>query len=192
MLLSKIVTLKTQIEYGKKWPVGFFVGNTPNYHVVKAVLSRAWKTHQEFNFNSIDDNFYLFKFGSAEGNQKVLEGGPWYVRGQPPVNKRWKEELDLQTVEFSFVLVWIKVSGLRMTCRNADALLRITGCIGHPICMDKQSANGKNFGFHPCVGGNKPRCKATIANHRRLQRIFIRLEGGVPVEAKGLQPLSEL
>lgn len=86
-------------------------------------------------------------FKDFDESQQVLENGPWYVGEQPLVLQRWANNIYLQKDDLKTVPIWVKFPNLMLSCRTVNGMSKLASCIGNPICMDEQTANGKRLAF---------------------------------------------
>lgn len=69
------------------------MGGTPHYLAVSEHLSKARRSTHEVQFETIGDDFYLFKCKSFEDEQQISKRRPWFVKGFPLFLKRWTEDM---------------------------------------------------------------------------------------------------
>lgn len=127
--------------------VGFFVGKRPFFDAVRYALTRAWNSSEEVEFHRLAQEIFMFKFKTFEESQRILEARPWFVKGHLLVLRRWTENQNFQKEEMNSVPIWVKFPNLKLNCRTANVISKISSCIGKPICMDHQTASGKRLAF---------------------------------------------
>lgn len=161
----------------------------PNFYVVRAAPKRMWSSKKGLEVSTLDNGFFLIDFKDFDDSQRILEEGPRYVGGQPLVLKRWADNLFLQKEDWKSVPIKVTFPNLMCSCRTVNGLSKQAGCIGNPICMDKQIAMGRKLAFarvlvEVSISSNLPD-NLTIACRGST---FVQ-EGKIPLEARGLQLL---
>lgn len=135
-------------EVNRQWKnalVGSCIGPNPRYFAVKNSLTRAWHFSQPYAIHKMKHGFFLFDFHSSEDSQQVLDGGPWFIFGQPLILKKWTHDMSLQKEELDRISLWVRFPNLNLSCRTPNALSSISSFIGQPICMDKHTAEGSGL-----------------------------------------------
>lgn len=123
------------------------MGGTPHYLAVSEHLSKAWRSTHEVKFETIGDDFYLFKCKSFEDEQQIPERGPWFVKGFPLFLKRWIEDM-FPKGRYGVSSYLGQISTLkRVSYRSAIGLSKIASCIGILICMDKCVVKGFKLAY---------------------------------------------
>lgn len=138
---------KTSLIYEKNPLVGFFVGERSHYPFVKSNQTKAWKVHEEVEFHSMENGFFLVKFYSFEESQKILGEGSWFINEHPLATRRWTEDLVLEKVNLNAVPLWVNFPNLNLSWRSQRALSKIASYIGNPICMNENTAMNKCMAF---------------------------------------------
>ncbi|GJR06240.1 hypothetical protein Tco_0529224 [Tanacetum coccineum] len=116
--------------------VGFFVGKKVAFTLVKNYVVNTWG---KFGFQNVirdDDGFHFFKFASSSGVEKVIEQGPWMIRGTPIILTKWSPSLTISKDEVTRVPVWVKLHRVPVVAYSEDGLSIIATQIGTPITLD--------------------------------------------------------
>ncbi|GJV01912.1 hypothetical protein Tco_1335481 [Tanacetum coccineum] len=116
--------------------VGFFVGKKVAFTLVKNYVVNTWG---KFGFQNVirdDDGFHFFKFASSSGVEKVIEQGPWMIRGTPIILTKWSPSLTISKDEVTRVPVWVKLHRVPVVAYSEDGLSIIATQIGMPITLD--------------------------------------------------------
>ncbi|GAB2275953.1 hypothetical protein Dimus_010699 [Dionaea muscipula] len=86
--------------------VGHFLQSGVPFSVVRPRLLHLWRTEGLVEVRSLDLGFFLFRFSSPEGRDKILEGGPWFVGGKPLFLRRWERMMSLTRETLTRIPVW--------------------------------------------------------------------------------------
>nr|GFD15990.1 hypothetical protein [Tanacetum cinerariifolium] len=62
---------------------------------------------------------------SIEGLDAMLENGPWFIRNNPRILKKWHPNENLLKEYVSTVPVWVKLHGVHVTTFSDDGLSAI-------------------------------------------------------------------
>ncbi|GKC98095.1 pyruvate, phosphate dikinase, chloroplastic [Tanacetum coccineum] len=63
--------------------------------------------------------------GSMEGLNAMLENGPWFIRNNPIILKKWHPDVNLLKEDVGTVPVWVKLHGVSVTAFSKDGLSAI-------------------------------------------------------------------
>ncbi|GKC35981.1 putative reverse transcriptase domain-containing protein, partial [Tanacetum coccineum] len=96
---------------------GFFLGKRVAYHVVA--------------------NY----FSSKDVLDAMLKNGPWFIRNNPLILKKWNPDLNLFKKDVGNVPVWVKLHGVHMTAFSDDGLSVIATKLGTPLMLDSYTSN---------------------------------------------------
>ncbi|XP_021979837.1 uncharacterized protein LOC110875955 [Helianthus annuus] len=89
----------------------------------------------KFGFSRLmmnSNGFFFFKFDSAEGMAKVLEGGPWLIRKNPLFLNVWSPSVILRKEGIKTVPVWVKFHNVPIAVYTDDGLSLLASKIGVP------------------------------------------------------------
>ncbi|GKD33842.1 putative reverse transcriptase domain-containing protein [Tanacetum coccineum] len=62
------------------------------------------------------------RFSSMEGFNTMLENGPWFIRNNPLILKKWHPDVNLLNEDVGTILVWVKLYGVPITAFSEDGL----------------------------------------------------------------------
>ncbi|GJT11357.1 retrovirus-related pol polyprotein from transposon TNT 1-94 [Tanacetum coccineum] len=65
---------------------------------------------------------FSFQFSSMEGFNTMLENGPWFIRNNPLILKKWHPDVNLLKEDVGTILVWVKLYGVPITAFSEDDL----------------------------------------------------------------------
>nr|GEU96956.1 hypothetical protein [Tanacetum cinerariifolium] len=71
----------------------------------------------------------------------MLENGPWFIRNNPLILKKWHPDENLLKEDVSTVLVSVKHHGVPVTAFNEDGLSAIATKLGTPLMLDSYTSD---------------------------------------------------
>ncbi|GJZ34143.1 beta-caryophyllene synthase, partial [Tanacetum coccineum] len=121
---------------------GFFLGKKVAYHVVANYVRNTWGKYGfvRLMFSS-STGLFSFQFSSIDGLDAMLENGPWFIRNNPLILKKWHPDENLLKEDVSTVLVWVKLHGVPVTAFSKDGLSAIATKLGTPLMLDSYTSN---------------------------------------------------
>ena len=87
-------------------------------------------------------DFFLIKFNDDSDYDKVLRGGPWFIREHFLAIKPWEPYFKASEATFSAVAVWIHFPELPIEFYDPSVLREIGGAIGPVLRIDSYTAMG--------------------------------------------------
>ncbi|GKD19336.1 RNA-directed DNA polymerase, eukaryota, reverse transcriptase zinc-binding domain protein [Tanacetum coccineum] len=81
------------------------------------------------------------KFSSKDGLDAMLENGPWFIRNDPLILKKWNPDVNILKKEVGNVLVLVKLHGVPMMAFSEDELSVIATKLGTPLMLDSYTCN---------------------------------------------------
>ncbi|GJX35859.1 ATPase, F1/V1/A1 complex, alpha/beta subunit [Tanacetum coccineum] len=105
---------------------GFFLGKKVAYPVVANYVRNTWgKYGLVRSMFSSSTGLFSFQFSSIDGLDAMLENGPWFIRNNPLILKKWHPDENLLKEDVSTVPVWVKLYGVPVTAFSEDGLSAI-------------------------------------------------------------------
>ena len=139
-LRSENLTLKVPkdliAEGSSEWAttlVGYFIGKGLPYSLVSSTTERLWADYGFFDTLATDSGFFFFTFSSEEMKDAVLEGGPWYIAGQPLILHPWKPGLKIDKKAVHSIPIWVNLYGIPLELWNPKGISFIASYIGKPL-----------------------------------------------------------
>nr|GEV05359.1 RNA-directed DNA polymerase, eukaryota, reverse transcriptase zinc-binding domain protein [Tanacetum cinerariifolium] len=83
---------------------------------------------------------FSFQFSSMDGLNAMLKNGPWFIRNNPLILKKWNPDVNLLKEDVRNVLVWVKLHGVLVTAFSEDGLSSIAMRIGTPLMLDSYTS----------------------------------------------------
>ena len=132
------------VEGSRTWAntlVGYFIGKKLPYSLVKNASNKWWAKHGLKDMLATDSGYFFFMFETKEDCDSALEGGPWYVAGQPILLKHWHTGLMLAKEAPPTIPVWVHIYNIPLEYWNSDGLSHIASALGKPLHVDKLTAS---------------------------------------------------
>nr|GEV39050.1 hypothetical protein [Tanacetum cinerariifolium] len=116
---------------------GFFLGKRLAYSVVANYVRNTWGKFRliQSTFSSFT-GLFSFQFSSMEGLNAMLENGPWFIRNNPLILKKWHPYVNLMKEDVGTILVWVKIHGVPVIAFNEDGLSDISTKLGTPLMLN--------------------------------------------------------
>ncbi|GJU09023.1 nucleotide-diphospho-sugar transferase [Tanacetum coccineum] len=76
-----------------------------------------------------------------DGLDAMLENGPWFIRNNPLILKKWHPDENLLKEDVSTVPVWVKLHGVPVTAFSEDGLSAIATKLGTPLMLDSYTSD---------------------------------------------------
>ncbi|GJR71772.1 glucomannan 4-beta-mannosyltransferase 9-like protein [Tanacetum coccineum] len=90
---------------------------------------------------SSSTGLFSFQFSSMDGLDAMLENGPWFIRNNPLILKKWHPDENLLKEDVSTVPVWVKLHGVPVTAFSEDGLSAIATKLGTPLMLDSYTSD---------------------------------------------------
>ncbi|GJR42007.1 retrotransposon protein, putative, ty1-copia subclass [Tanacetum coccineum] len=121
---------------------GIVVGKKVAYPVVANYVRNTWGKYGLVRsmFNS-STRLFSFQFSSMDGLDAMLENGPWLIRNNPLILKKWHLDENLLKEDVSTVPVWVKLHGVPVTAFSEDGLSVIPTKLGTPLMLDSYTSD---------------------------------------------------
>ncbi|GJY58783.1 RNA-directed DNA polymerase, eukaryota, reverse transcriptase zinc-binding domain protein [Tanacetum coccineum] len=121
---------------------GFFLGKKVAYPVVANYVRNTWgKYGLVRSMFSSSTGLFSFQFSSIDGLDAMLENGPWFIRNNPLILKKWHPDENLLKEDVSTVPVWVKLHGVPVTAFSEDGLSAIATKLGTPLMLDSYTSD---------------------------------------------------
>ncbi|GKA51137.1 retrotransposon protein, putative, unclassified [Tanacetum coccineum] len=106
---------------------GFFLGKRVAYPVVAKYVRNTWgKYGLVKSMFSSSTGLFSFQFSFMDGLNIMLENGPWFIRNNPLILKKWEPDVNLMKEDVESVLVWVKLHGVPVTVSSyARAMIKL-------------------------------------------------------------------
>ena len=127
--------------------VGYFIGRGLPYSLVTSSTKRLWADYGLFDTLATDSGIFFFTFSSEVQRDAVLEGGPWYIAGQPFILQPWKPSLRLDKKDVQSIPIWINLYGIPLELWNPKGISFIASYIGKPLCVDRMTASRRRITY---------------------------------------------
>ncbi|GKD79835.1 hypothetical protein Tco_1342456, partial [Tanacetum coccineum] len=71
----------------------------------------------------------------------MLENGPWFIRNNPLILKKWHPDENLLKEDVSTIPVWVKLHGVHVTAFSDDDLSAISTKLDTPLMLDSYTSD---------------------------------------------------
>nr|GFA86544.1 hypothetical protein [Tanacetum cinerariifolium] len=120
----------------------FFLGKKVAYPVVANYVRNTWgKYGLVFLMFSSSTGLFSFQFSSMDGLDAMLDNGPWFIRNNPIILKKWHPDENRLKEDVCTIPVWVKLHGVPVIAFNEDALSAIATKLGTPIMLDSYTSD---------------------------------------------------
>lgn len=116
------------------------IGRIVGFHFLHARIMHLWKLAGRLDCIDLENDFYLIKFGLVEDYEKVLKGGPWFIREHYLTIRAWEPYLKPTVAACSKVVVWEPLPGLPIEFYELKVLKEIGQAIGLVLRIDANTA----------------------------------------------------
>jgi hypothetical protein len=113
-----------------------------NISHVRSTLLSVWSFATPFSMEVLEPNKYLFTVSQESFCQRILDQGPWTIKGSLLLLQPWSSELAIDEVKLQYCAFWVQVHDLPrqfMTTKNA---IRIGKTIGDILELDNNNSSG--------------------------------------------------
>ncbi|GJR01049.1 beta-caryophyllene synthase [Tanacetum coccineum] len=80
-------------------------------------------------------------FNSKNGLDAMLENGPWFIRNNLLILKKWNPDVNLLKKDVGNVSVWDKLHGVPLTAFTEGGLIAIAAKLGTPLMLDSYTSD---------------------------------------------------
>lgn len=94
-----------------------------------------------------NESYFLMQLKSKEDQDKILEGGQYFMNRHPIVVKAWKVGFDIYADVLKSYPTWVQFHKLPVGCWGLDSLSRLASALGLPRFADKCTAEQKRLNF---------------------------------------------
>ncbi|GJY52043.1 retrotransposon protein, putative, ty1-copia subclass [Tanacetum coccineum] len=116
---------------------GFFLEKKVAYPVVANYVRNTWGKYRLIrSMFSSSTGLFSFHFSSIDELDAMLENGPWFIRNNLLILKKWHPDENLLKEDVSTVPVWVKLYGVPVTAFSEDGLSANATKLGTPLMLD--------------------------------------------------------
>ncbi|GJS88651.1 retrotransposon protein, putative, ty1-copia subclass [Tanacetum coccineum] len=90
---------------------------------------------------SLSTGLFSFQFSSMDGLDAMFENGPWFIRNNPLILRKWHLDVNLLKEDVSTIPVLVKLHGVHVTAFSEDSLSAIASKLGTPIMLDPYTSD---------------------------------------------------
>ena len=119
----------------------YVIGKRIAFPVVEYFVRNNWAKYGLKRVMMNANGFFFFKFDTQVGLDTVIEGGPWMIKNNPIILKKWTMCTSLTREELTHILVWVKLHDVPLQVFNEDGISIIATHIGKPIMLDSYTSS---------------------------------------------------
>ncbi|GJR33138.1 zinc knuckle CX2CX4HX4C containing protein [Tanacetum coccineum] len=148
---------------------GYFIDSWLAFPIVRNYVRNAWA---KYGFESVivRDGFFLFKFSSQEGLNKVLHGGPWFIKSRPIILNIWSANSKMKKEDCTRIPVWTKIHNVPVVAFSEVGLSLITTQLGRPLMLDARTSD---MCLNPWGSNTYARVLIELSAHRAIMDFVI-------------------
>nr|GEU83441.1 hypothetical protein [Tanacetum cinerariifolium] len=90
---------------------------------------------------SSSTGLFSFQFSFTKGLHGMFENGPWFIKNNPLILKKWHPDENLLKEDVSTILVWVKLYGVPVTAFSKDGLSAIATKLGTLLMLDSYTSD---------------------------------------------------
>ncbi|GKC97825.1 putative reverse transcriptase domain-containing protein, partial [Tanacetum coccineum] len=117
---------------------GFFLGKRVAYPVIAKYVRNTGLVKSMLNSST---GLFFFQFSSMDGLDSMLKNGPWFIRNNPLILKKWNPYVNLMKEYVGNVPVWVKLHGFPMNAFSEDGLSAIATKLDTPLMLDSYTSD---------------------------------------------------
>ncbi|GKE76103.1 putative reverse transcriptase domain-containing protein, partial [Tanacetum coccineum] len=112
------------------------------YPVVANDVRNTWGKYGLIHLMfSSSTGLFSFQFSFIDRFDAMLENGPWFIRNNLLILKKWHPDENLLKEDVSTVPVWVKLHDVPVTAFSEDGLSAIATKLGTPLTLDSYTSD---------------------------------------------------
>ncbi|GJU97164.1 putative reverse transcriptase domain-containing protein [Tanacetum coccineum] len=121
---------------------GFFLGKRVAFPIVANYVRNTWGKYGLIrSMFSSSTGLFSFQFSSIDRLDAMFENGPWFIRNNPLILKKWHPDENLLKKDVSTVSVWVKLNFVLVMAFNENGLSAIATKLGTPLMLDSYTSD---------------------------------------------------
>nr|GEV48984.1 hypothetical protein [Tanacetum cinerariifolium] len=93
------------------------------------------------SIRAISERFSNTTYGSIDRLDAMLENGPWFIRNNLLILKKWHPDENILKGDVSTIPVWVKLHGVPVMAFSKDGLSVIATKLGTPLMLDSYTSD---------------------------------------------------
>ena len=144
--LSKEIKARIRAPWSKALIVKVF-GRTVGFSYLTFKINALWKPIARIDCVNLGKNYFLIKFYGSDDYDKVLKGGPWFVREHFLAITSWEPYFRAFGDNLTSVAVWVRFPELPIDFYDLEVLKEIGSAIGPILRIDSYTAIGSRGSY---------------------------------------------
>lgn len=127
--------------------IGHFLDNGLPLHLVKIWAEKLWGSETKIDIASLENGFFVFKFGNEDVRDLILKSGPHFFAGKWIIFRLWQPNMTLSKTDLEVVPIWVKFSKVPLVYWTKEGMECLSNEFGKFLHVDEASLNGDKLGF---------------------------------------------
>ena len=144
--LSKETKARIRALWSKALIVKVY-GRLVGFHYLTFKINALWKPMAKMDCVTLGKGFFLIRFSDSDDFDKVLRGGPWFIREHFLAIKPWEPYFIASEAKLTSVVVWVRFPELPIEFYDAAVLREIGSVIGPVLRIDSYTASETREGY---------------------------------------------
>lgn len=101
-----------------------------HYRAISSILSQSWNLGPNLVIHQLDQNSITCTFTTLADRNRILEAGPWAIKGALLNLKQWSPPVPYSEIDFAWCPFWVQIHHIppnRMNEENAICIGNFTG-----------------------------------------------------------------
>lgn len=81
---------------------------------VRAAIFKSWNSVPELVISESDNDTFIFLFFIAYCRDKIMNQGPWNIKGTMLILKLWEVDITISELSFYETYLWVQIHGLSL------------------------------------------------------------------------------
>lgn len=137
------LTKEEKVRLRKPWRQSLIIkvlGKKVGYAYLLKRLNTIWHPKSRMELITLENDYFLVKFGSVYDYEFAKYGGPWMIMEHYLIIKEWRPNFDPYTDTTEKVIVWVRLPDLPIEYYDHEFLFRVGEKIGKPIRIDSATS----------------------------------------------------
>ncbi|KAL6584553.1 hypothetical protein OROMI_003842 [Orobanche minor] len=137
-------------EEVQKWQnslVFYIVGAEHTLAYMEQYIEKIWGEMVVPVLHQHDNGFFVARFENEEDCDLVFSSGPYTVKSQPMILKKWYVDFDFKHEKLTKLALWVKLPNLPLPYWGRNSLGKIVSAVGKPLRTDERTVNQKKVAF---------------------------------------------
>lgn len=125
--------------------VAQFLGKIPNFAAFQKAINLMWG--DDIDLRPAGRNLFIIQFSDAATRDRILEKGPWQIKGQSLIVRKWAADMENLEMYLKKLPVWVELKGIPLELFTRRGIGYISSVLGVPLYMDRFTAEKKRLEY---------------------------------------------